>query len=168
VQVMRNEFDDIEILDDLDEFTTKDVTNTKDDNYNNDDIFKYDFNFENNIVSDNDNKLNDILKNDIDDEINFDDEVEKDEELRNTSMPNIDYEYEQPLYDPSLSIQINREDVMEDALSHTTRFTPFKLENEEDEMTNKNNNKGVAFIIILFALLMAFVLLLPKISEIIG
>lgn len=65
----------------------------------------------------------------------------------------------------SVDMELNRENIMEEALSHTTKYSPFVLPKEEEKEEVENENKGsIVFIIVLFAILFLAVLLIPKIS----
>lgn len=79
---------------------------------------------------------------------------EEKESFQNTYTPN-----------ETVEIELNRENLMEEALSHTTKYSPFVLPKEEEVEEPEKENKGrIAFIIILFAILFLAVLLIPKIS----
>ena len=66
----------------------------------------------------------------------------------------------------------NKEDALEEALSHTTKFTPFKddkpvineLEVEEEKEEGKEKN-GVVYLIILFIILLIAIFIIPKIAS---
>lgn len=65
---------------------------------------------------------------------------------------------------------LNKEDAMEEALSHTTQYSPFEVPKEEisqDEKPTSNKNAYI-FLIIVFAIMLLFILFLPKITELIG
>ena len=64
----------------------------------------------------------------------------------------------------------NKEDALEEALSHTTKFSPFKeskpevsdLEIEETKETKEKN--GIAYLIALFVILLIAIFVIPKIA----
>lgn len=81
--------------------------------------------------------------------------AETKESLEKNYTPNIE----------PVDIELNRENIMEEALSHTTKYSPFVLPKEEEQEEPEKENKGsVVFIIVLFAILFLAVLLIPKIS----
>ena len=63
----------------------------------------------------------------------------------------------------------NKEDALEEALSHTTKFTPFKEEKPEvDDVEideDKKEKNGVAYLIVLFVILLIAIFLIPKIAS---
>ena len=67
----------------------------------------------------------------------------------------------------------NKEDALEEALSHTTKFTPFKdekpeineLEVEEKEEHEGKEKNGVVYLIILFIILLIAIFVIPKIAS---
>lgn len=68
-----------------------------------------------------------------------------------------------------LDAEINKDEAMEEALSHTTKYSPFETpkpevaEITENEHVNRSRN-GLILVIILFVILFIAVLLIPKIS----
>ena len=65
---------------------------------------------------------------------------------------------------------LNKEDVMEEALSHTNQFTPFETPKQEiNSDTKKASNKAVYIFIGVILLIMAlFIYFLPQISKLFG
>lgn len=66
----------------------------------------------------------------------------------------------------------SKEDALEEALSHTTRFTPFtqakpEIAEIETEEKKSDNKSSIAFLIILFAILLVAILVIPKIASLI-
>ena len=65
----------------------------------------------------------------------------------------------------------NKEDALEEALSHTTKFTPFKEEkpsiNTEDieETKDGKETNGIAYLIALFIILLIAIFVIPKIAS---
>ena len=65
----------------------------------------------------------------------------------------------------------NKEDALEEALSHTTKFTPFKEEkpnvNTEDieEAKEGKETNGIAYLIALFIILLIAIFIIPKIAS---
>jgi len=63
----------------------------------------------------------------------------------------------------------SKEDALEEALSHTTKFTPFKEEKPEvDDVEideDKKEKNGVAYLIVLFIILLIAIFLIPKIAS---
>ena len=64
----------------------------------------------------------------------------------------------------------NKEEAMEEALSHTNQYSPFEAPKQEvNKEVKKTNNKGAyIFIGIIFAILLLFIIFLPQISKLIG
>lgn len=84
-------------------------------------------------------------------------------------MPNI--QPVQPPVDPMAAVaNLNKEEAMEEALSHTTQYSPFQVEQQVVNQTTKkgNNKKAYAFIGIIAAIMALFILLLPYISKLFG
>ena len=65
---------------------------------------------------------------------------------------------------------LNKEEAMEEALSHTNQYSPFEAPKQEvNKEVKKTNNKGAyIFIGIIFAILLLFIIFLPQISKLIG
>ena len=65
---------------------------------------------------------------------------------------------------------LNKEDAMEEALSHTNQYTPFEVQQEEvnQEVSFMSNKKAIIFLGVIFAIMLAFIILLPQISNWIG
>ncbi len=65
----------------------------------------------------------------------------------------------------------NKEDALEEALSHTTKFTPFKNEKpaindgDVEEEKEGNESNGRAYLIILFIILLLAIYVIPKIAS---
>ena len=66
--------------------------------------------------------------------------------------------------------ELNKEEAMEDALSHTTQYNPFELKKQEvnTEVKTTSSKGGLVFIIILFIIMALFIILLPQISKLFG
>lgn len=75
--------------------------------------------------------------------------------------------------DPVLEREMDREELLEEAQSHTTQYNPFEPQQPEvspielDKDSKKNQN-GMTFIIILFIVLIIAIFLIPKIASIFG
>lgn len=70
--------------------------------------------------------------------------------------------------DPMSAVSnLNKEEAMEEALSHTTQYSPFQVEQQVvNEAPKKiNNKKAYVFIAIIVAIMAVFILLLPYISK---
>ena len=65
---------------------------------------------------------------------------------------------------------LNKEEAMEEALSHTTQYSPFEIKQEEvnQEVNKKGDKKSLIFIIIIFAIMLLFIIFLPQISKLFG
>jgi len=65
---------------------------------------------------------------------------------------------------------LNKEDAMEEALSHTNQYTPFEVQQEEvnQETSIMSSKKTLIFLGIIFAIMLLFIIFLPQISEFIG
>ena len=65
---------------------------------------------------------------------------------------------------------LNKEEAMEEALSHTNQYSPFEAPKQEvNKEVKKTSNKGAyIFIGIIFAILLLFIIFLPQISKLIG
>lgn len=73
--------------------------------------------------------------------------------------------------DPVAAVSnLDREEVMEEALSHTTQYTPFEVSKTEFNPTSKgdDNKKAIIFIVIIFVIMFLFILFLPQISKMFG
>ena len=64
---------------------------------------------------------------------------------------------------------LNREDAMEEALSHTTQYNPFEMPvqevNSQNTKEKKSDKKTIIFIAFIFVLLVLFIIFLPQISK---
>ena len=89
--------------------------------------------------------------------------------------------YQQPTYQAQESqpknlmdvvTSLNKEEAMEEALSHTTQFSPFEIPKEEVkeevEKNKKSDKKTLTFMIVIFILLILFIIFLPQISKLFG
>ena len=67
-------------------------------------------------------------------------------------------------------INLNKEDIMEEALSHTNQYSPFEAPKQEVNMeVKKSNNKGAYILIAIIMLVMLlFIIFLPQISKLFG
>ena len=65
---------------------------------------------------------------------------------------------------------LNKEDAMEEALSHTNQYTPFEVQQEEvnQEVSFMSNKKALIFLGVIFAIMVLFIIFLPQISDLIG
>ena len=65
---------------------------------------------------------------------------------------------------------LNKEEAMEEALSHTNQYSPFEAPKQEvNKETKKVNNKSAyIFIGIIFAIMLLFIIFLPQISKLFG
>lgn len=65
---------------------------------------------------------------------------------------------------------LNKEEAMEDALSHTTQYSPFEAPTPEvNQEVKKSSNKGAyIFIVIIFIIMLLFIIFLPQISKLFG
>lgn len=65
---------------------------------------------------------------------------------------------------------INKEEVMEEALSHTNQYTPFEIPKQEViEAPKQENPKSAYILIIVIVIIMAlFIVFLPQISKLLG
>lgn len=65
---------------------------------------------------------------------------------------------------------LNKEEAMEEALSHTNQYTPFEAPKQEILETPKNEtNKSAYILIVVIVIIMAlFILFLPQISKMFG
>ncbi len=65
---------------------------------------------------------------------------------------------------------LNKEEAMEEALSHTNQYSPFKVsENEVNKEVKKTSNKSAyLFIGIIFVIMLLFIIFLPQISKLFG
>ena len=74
--------------------------------------------------------------------------------------------------DPIAAVaNLNKEEAMEDALSHTTQYSPFEAPKQEvnQDVKKKSNNKSVyIFISIIFVIMLLFIIFLPQISKLFG
>ena len=65
----------------------------------------------------------------------------------------------------------NKEDALEEALSHTTKLTPFKNEKpvindgDVEEVKEGKESNGIAYLIILFIILLLAIFVIPKIAS---
>jgi len=65
---------------------------------------------------------------------------------------------------------LNKEEAMEEALSHTNQYTPFQVPKQEVINTQKKENSKSAYILIaVIVIIMAlFIVFLPQISKLLG
>ena len=65
----------------------------------------------------------------------------------------------------------NKEDALEEALSHTTKLTPFKNEKpvindgDVEEVKEGKESNGIAYLVILFIILLLAIFVIPKIAS---
>jgi len=73
--------------------------------------------------------------------------------------------------DPMAAVtSLNKEDAMEEALSHTNQYTPFEAPKQDVVAeTNNGNSKAGYILMIVIAIIMAlFIIFLPQISNLFG
>lgn len=73
-----------------------------------------------------------------------------------------------PEVDPMAAVSnLNKEEAMEEALSHTTQYSPFQVEQQVVNQAPKktDNKKAYIFIGVIAAIMAIFILLLPYISK---
>lgn len=65
---------------------------------------------------------------------------------------------------------LNKEEIMEEALSRTNQYTPFEAPKTDTQEPHgkENNKKTMIFLIAIFVIMIAFILLLPVISKMFG
>ena len=65
---------------------------------------------------------------------------------------------------------LNKEDAMEEALSHTNQYSPFEAPKQEvNQEVKKTNNKGAYILVgIILVIMVLFIIFLPQISKLIG
>ncbi len=70
----------------------------------------------------------------------------------------------------SVVANLNKDEAMEEALSHTTQYSPFEVPKQEvNQEVNKKNNKSIyIFIGVIFAIMALFIFFLPQISNLFG
>lgn len=73
--------------------------------------------------------------------------------------------------DPMAAVSnLNKEEAMEEALSHTTQYSPFEVPKQEvNQEVKKGSKKGAyIFIVIIFLIMLLFIIFLPQISKLFG
>ena len=73
--------------------------------------------------------------------------------------------------DPMSAVaNLNKDEAMEEALSHTTQYSPFEAPKQEvnHEVKKKSNKSAYIFIGIIFAIMFLFIIFLPQISSLFG
>ena len=68
--------------------------------------------------------------------------------------------------DPMSAVaNLNKDEAMEEALSHTTQYSPFEAPKQEvnQEVKKTNNKSAYIFIGIIFAIMLLFIIFLPQI-----
>ena len=70
----------------------------------------------------------------------------------------------------SVVTNLNKEEAMEEALSHTTQYSPFEVPKQEvnQEAKKTNSKSGYIFIIVIFIIMLLFIIFLPQISKLFG
>ena len=65
---------------------------------------------------------------------------------------------------------LNKEEAMEEALSHTNQYSPFEAPKQEvNQEVKKTNNKGAYILIgIILIIMILFIIFLPQISKLLG
>ena len=106
---------------------------------------------------------------------------------QNVAAPNVNPQPAQPTYaapyvqpnnsmanqpvDPMAAVtSLNKEDAMEEALSHTNQYTPFEAPKQDVvEQSNNGSSKSGYILMIIIAIIMAlFIIFLPQISNLFG
>ena len=78
---------------------------------------------------------------------------------------------EQANVNPMAAVEnLNKEDVMEEALSHTNQYSPFEAPKQEvNKDVKRTSNKGAYILIgIIFVIMLLFIIFLPQISKLFG
>ena len=73
--------------------------------------------------------------------------------------------------DPMSAVaNLNKDEAMEEALSHTTQYSPFEAPKQEvnQEVKKTSNKNAYIFIGIIFAIMLLFIIFLPQISNLFG
>lgn len=89
------------------------------------------------------------------------------------------YGVQQPQYqtqptntvDPMAAVaSLNKEEAMEEALSHTNQYTPFEVPKQEVSTTSKKENSKSAYILlgVILGIMALFIFFLPQISKLFG
>ncbi|MDY2893251.1 MAG: hypothetical protein SOT41_05730 [Candidatus Faecisoma sp.] len=90
----------------------------------------------------------------------------------NYQQPTYQAQESQPKNPMDVVTSLNKEEAMEEALSHTTQFSPFEIPKEEVkeevEKNKKSDKKTLTFMIVIFILLILFIIFLPQISKLFG
>ena len=65
---------------------------------------------------------------------------------------------------------LNKEEAMEEALSHTNQYSPFEVQPQEvNKDVKRSSNKGAyILIIVIFVIMLLFIIFLPQISKLFG
>lgn len=86
-------------------------------------------------------------------------------------MPQAYQQPQQTPIDPMAAVtNLNKEEAMEEALSHTTQYSPFQAQVVEikPELEQANNKKAYIVIGIIVAIIALFIIFLPQISNLFG
>lgn len=96
-------------------------------------------------------------------------------------QPSIPQSYQQPTQPVAQPVQqtvdpiaavtnLNKEEAMEEALSHTTQYSPFQAQVAEikPEVEQANNKKAIIMIGVIVAIIALFIVFLPQISNLFG
>ena len=73
--------------------------------------------------------------------------------------------------DPMSAVaNLNKDEAMEEALSHTNQYSPFEASKQEvnQEVKKTSNKNAYIFIGIIFAIMLLFIIFLPQISSLFG
>ena len=85
---------------------------------------------------------------------------------------NMDYQsMNQQQIDPMAAVSnLNKEEAMEEALSHTNQYSPFEVPKQEVLQTQKTESSKTAYVLIaIIVIIMAlFIFFLPQISKMFG
>lgn len=98
--------------------------------------------------------------------VNNNSQVSNDNNINN--VPN---NYGQAYQNPMAAVSnLNKEDAMEEALSHTNQYTPFEVPKQEvlEEQKKENPKSAYIFLGIIIAILALFIAFLPQISNLFG
>ena len=89
----------------------------------------------------------------------------------NTMANNYSQVYQAPQTDPMVAVaNLNKEDAMEEALSHTNQYTPFEVPKQEviEEPKKSSSKSAYIFLGIIVVILALFIAFLPQISNLFG
>lgn len=92
---------------------------------------------------------------------------------QNTPYANTEYTPDKPQapVDPMAAVaSLNKEEAMEEALSHTNQYTPFEVPKQEVAPAQKTESSKSAYIlmIVIVVIMALFIIFLPQISKLFG